>query len=319
MEKYTNNHKIAIASVFMVFFIDLLTPLDYVDGVFYMFTFVLLRGASRKLIYSLLTLSIFCNFLIVFLHFDDNLTKEIVINRGISVLAVILSAFWTLWDKNHIEKKHQIKEDFNSEIKAKDEQFKIMYDSFFILIENMFEGAQLIDKDHKFIYVNKAFEFQSQFKRDELLGYSMEEKFPQLVNSELIKLIDKVMDTNIQMSHVFDFEKPNKSISTHELFLYPVKEGLFILSFDLTERMNADKLKKEYTQQLEQMLHITSHKVRQPVSNLIGIMHQLVETDVPEDDKDQLYAFMKLSCLRLEVFIKELNDFLQKAKINSEN
>jgi hypothetical protein len=46
---------------------------------------------------------------------------------------------------------------------------------------------------------------------------------------------------------------------------------------------------------------------------------QLLETDVPEDDKEQLYAFMKLSCLRLEVFIKELNDFLQKAKINSES
>jgi hypothetical protein len=93
MEQYNKNHKIAIASVFIVFFIDILTPLDYVDGVFYMFSFILLRGASRKLIYSLLILTVFCNLIVVFLHFDETLTQEIAINRGISVLAVVLSAF----------------------------------------------------------------------------------------------------------------------------------------------------------------------------------------------------------------------------------
>ena len=319
MENYSKNHKIAIASVFIVFFIDILTPLDYVDGVFYMFSFILLRGASRKLIYSLLILTIFCNTLIVFLHFNDTLTKSIVINRGISVLAVIISAFWTLWDKKHIERKIQIKESFNHEIKEKEDQIKKMNQYFFTLIENMYEGIQLIDKDHKFIYVNKALESQANFKREELIGFTVEEKFPQLKNSELIEQIDKAIATNRQMRFVFDFENPSGHISTYELFLYPVNEGVFILSFDLTERLQTDKLKKEYTQQLEQMLHITSHKVRQPVSNLIGIMHQLTETDVPEEDKDQLYAFMKLSCLRLEVFIKELNDFLQNAKINSQN
>lgn len=319
MENYSKNHKIAIASVFIVFFIDILTPLDYVDGVFYMFSFILLRGASRKLIYSLLILTIFCNTVIVFLHFNDKITQEIVINRAISVLAVILSAFWTIWDKNHIERKIQIKESFNNEIKEKEDQIKKMNQYFFTLIENMYEGIQLIDKDHKFVYVNKALESQAHFKREELIGFTVEEKFPQLINSELIAHIDKTIASNRQMRFVFDFENPNGLTSTYELFLYPINEGVFILSFDLTERLQADKLKKEYTQQLEQMLHITSHKVRQPVSNLIGIMHQLTETDVPEEDKDQLYAFMKLSCLRLEVFIKELNDFLQNAKINSQN
>ena len=319
MEKYNKNHKIAIASVFIVFFIDILTPLDYVDGVFYMFTFILLRGASKKLIYSLLILTVFCNSLIVFLHFNDTLTQEIVINRGISVLAVILSAFWTIWDKNHIERKIQIKENFNLEIKEKEDQIKKMNQYFFTLIENMYEGVQLIDKDHKFVYVNKALERQSSFKRNELVGYTIEDKFPQLINSELTLQIDQVITSNRQVRFDFDFQNSNGLTSTYELFLYPVNEGVFILSFDLTERNKSDKLKKEYTQQLEQMLHITSHKVRQPVSNLIGIMHQLVETDVPEEDIDQLYAFMKLSCLRLEVFIKELNDFLQNAKINSQN
>lgn len=319
MEKYNKNHKIAIASVFIVFFIDILTPLDYVDGVFYMFTFILLRGASKKLIYSLLILTVFCNSLIVFLHFNDTLTQEIVINRGISVLAVILSAFWTIWDKNHIERKIQIKENFNLEIKEKEDQIKKMNQYFFTLIENMYEGVQLIDKDHKFVYVNKALERQSSFKRNELVGYTIEDKFPQLINSELTLQIDQVITSNRQVRFDFDFQNSNGLTSTYELFLYPVNEGVFILSFDLTERNKSDKLKKEYTQQLEQMLHITSHKVRQPVSNLIGIMHQLLEADVPEEDKDQLYAFMKLSCLRLEVFIKELNDFLQNAKIKSEN
>jgi PAS domain S-box-containing protein len=190
---------------------------------------------------------------------------------------------------------------------------------FFTLIENMYEGVQLIDKDHKFVYVNKALERQAHFKRNELIGYTIEEKFPQLINSELTVQIDQVISNNRQVRFEFDFQNPNGDVSTYELFLYPVNEGVFILSFDLTEKLKSDKLKKEYTQQLEQMLHITSHKVRQPVSNLIGIMHQLVESDVPEDDKEQLYAFMKLSCLRLEVFIKELNDFLQTAKINSQN
>ena len=319
MEQYNKNHKIAIASVFIVFLIDILTPLDYVDGVFYMFSFILLRGASRKLIYSLLILTIFCNLIVVFLHFNETLTQEIAINRGISVLAVILSAFWTLWDKNHIEKKIQIKENFNNEIKEKEDQIKKMNQYFFTLIENMYEGVQLIDKDHKFVYVNKAFEHQAQNKRNNLIGFTLEEKFPQLKKSKLTTQIDQVLASNRQIRFEFDFQNSNGDLSTYELFLYPVNEGVFILSFDLTERLKSDKLKKEYTQQLEQMLHITSHKVRQPVSNLIGIMHQLVETDVPEEDIDQLHAFMKLSCLRLEVFIKELNDFLQNAKINSQN
>ena len=318
MEKYTKNHKIALASVWVVFFIDILTPLEFVDGIFYMFSFVLLRGASKKFIYGILFLTMLCNAIAIFLHFNDAVTTEILVNRGISMLAVIISAFWTLWDKRHIERKQEIKNNLNSEIKEKEEEIKKMNAYFFSLIENMFEGIQLINDKHQFIYVNKTLELQARIKREDLLGYTIEEKFPTLANSQLIQVIDHALVSQEQQKFTLEYSFEPNQTSVFDLFFYPVKEGIFILSVDITEKNKAEKLRKEYTAQLEEMLHITSHKVRQPVSNLIGIMHQLIDTDTPEQDTEQLYAFMKLSCLRLEVFIKELNDFLQRAKIKSE-
>jgi signal transduction histidine kinase len=82
----------------------------------------------------------------------------------------------------------------------------------------------------------------------------------------------------------------------------------------------ADKYLKEYAKGLEEMMYMTSHKVRQPVANILGIsniLHNYVRSPV---QLKKLMGFLTESATKLDLFTKELTTFIdeleQKGKLN---
>lgn len=67
------------------------------------------------------------------------------------------------------------------------------------------------------------------------------------------------------------------------------------------------------------MLHITSHKIRQPVSNIVGLANQLEYKSDMSDDALQIMKYMKDSAVKLDVFTHELNDFIIKSYNKSDS
>jgi hypothetical protein len=86
------------------------------------------------------------------------------------------------------------------------------------------------------------------------------------------------------------------------------------------ELKKAEDYQKEYIQGLEEMIFITSHKVRQPIAHILGLSYLLDHSlNSPEKIK-QLVDYMKESALSLDSFTEELtthmNELEQKGLSN---
>ncbi len=103
---------------------------------------------------------------------------------------------------------------------------------------------------------------------------------------------------------------PDNSKGWFELRIQPVPERLFILSIDITERKKIEAHRVEYIDGLEQMLFMTSHKLRQPVAQIMGMSSLLNSATTTRDDLLQITAYMKESVKSLDSFSKELTLFI---------
>jgi signal transduction histidine kinase len=81
------------------------------------------------------------------------------------------------------------------------------------------------------------------------------------------------------------------------------------------------KLQKELRiKALEEMLFMTSHKVRQPVANILGIAGLLDDPIKSQEELKTVVSYIKQSTQLLDNFTKELNEFIadEQIKISSQ-
>lgn len=82
----------------------------------------------------------------------------------------------------------------------------------------------------------------------------------------------------------------------------------------LTEVINSER--RVYINELEKMLFITSHKVRQPITNILGLANQLDSPPNSPEEIIKIIGYMKQSALSLENFTSELTTFIYDIKQN---
>ena len=109
-------------------------------------------------------------------------------------------------------------------------------------LDNMMEGVQIHDFDWKYTYVNDALVKYSKFTKEELLGYSIMEKYPGIEESDLYKTLQICMNERVHKFMETEFRFPDNSIEYFELSIQPVPQGLFILSLNITERKRAAEI-----------------------------------------------------------------------------
>lgn len=108
-------------------------------------------------------------------------------------------------------------------------------------LDNMMEGAQLIDFDWRYIYVNDALSQYSTYKSEELVGATIQERYPGVEQTELFGILNRCMVERISSHTENEFVFPNGVKRIFELSIQPVPEGIFILSVDITERKKAEQ------------------------------------------------------------------------------
>ncbi|MCB0397189.1 MAG: PAS domain-containing protein [Flavobacteriales bacterium] len=183
-------------------------------------------------------------------------------------------------------------------------------------LDDLIEGYQLIGFDWRYLYVNKAVVKQSKYaSKDDLLGHTMMEKYPGIETTDLFKLLEKCMKTRTSGTMINEFTFPDDSKGWFELRIEPVPKGLFILSIDITERQRAEEAKKEYISSLEEMIYMTSHKIRQPICNLKGIINLVDNIQLTKADLKKITSFLPEAITALDNFTKELTAFIEEKKI----
>ncbi len=99
----------------------------------------------------------------------------------------------------------------------------------------MIEGCQIIDFDWRYLYVNEAAAKQGRKKKQELLGYTMMQVYPDIDRTKMFSNLRDCMTNRVplQMDNEFTFADGSKA--WFELHMEPVPEGVLILSMDITK------------------------------------------------------------------------------------
>ena len=187
-------------------------------------------------------------------------------------------------------------------------------------LDDLMEGFQLIDYNWKYQYVNNAIVQQAKCEtKDDLLGHTMMEKYPGIEHTPLFAVLSECMNERISKNFENEFTFPDGSKGWFELRIQPVQKGIFILSMDITERKRSEAARIEHAKNLEKMIYMTSHKVRQPVAHILGVANLLETTVRTQQELNEIIGYMKQSALSLDEFTKELSNYIHDLKLKGEN
>ncbi len=117
-------------------------------------------------------------------------------------------------------------------------------------LDHMLEGCQIIGFDWRYLYVNDAVTTQGKQTKEALLGRTMLEMYPGIDQTALFSDLRRCMDERVATQIENEFLFPDGSKGWFELSVQPVPEGLFILSFDITERKQAEAALHESEERL---------------------------------------------------------------------
>lgn len=134
-------------------------------------------------------------------------------------------------------------------------------------LDSLLEGIQVIDFDWRYVYLNDVMEEQSRSQKEELLGYTMMQKYPGIENTSLFKTLEKCMIDRESQRFENEFVFPDKSVRWFELTVEPDDEGICILSLDITaykqalEKINKGKTLYAFLSQINQcIVHVKDEK-----------------------------------------------------------
>lgn len=186
--------------------------------------------------------------------------------------------------------------------------------------DSLLEGFQVISRDWEYLYVNETVVKQSKCNSKlDLIGKTMMACFPGIENTDMFKVLEKCMKERISEVMENQFTFPDGSKGWFELRIEPVEEGIFILSMDVSERKNSEETRKEHVKNLEELLFFTSHNLRQPITNIMGISGIILSDRVNKNELQKITGYIKESVQNLDNFSRELTQRMNQLKLESED
>lgn len=196
-------------------------------------------------------------------------------------------------------------------------------------MDNMLEGAQIIGFDWKYKYVNDTLVRHSKYSREELIGHTVQEKYPGIETTPTYAHYLRCFEKREAFHVENEFRFPDGSVGWFELSFQPVPEGIFILSIDITERKKAENKIKQLNQSLEQKVikrtaelaaankeleafsYSVSHDLRAPLRAVNGYSDMLNAQykDQLDDNAKRLLGVIKTNALNMGQLIDDLLQF----------
>jgi PAS domain S-box-containing protein len=119
----------------------------------------------------------------------------------------------------------------------------------------------------------------------------------------------------------FEEKRSNLGIEYYvEVYLAPVYNqqneiiGCLGVTRDITEQKNAQLAVESYTAKLEDFAFKTSHELRKPIANIMGMVTMLGSDDLDKDDKKKTVDFIASSVNELDGMVKNMIDLVEHYK-----
>ncbi len=186
--------------------------------------------------------------------------------------------------------------------------------------------SSITDVKGTIIYANKKFCEVTKYSEEELIGKTHgvinSKHHPKEFFKEMWKTIGK---GNIWHNEVKNTAKDG-SYYWVDTVIIPVKDNdgkivqYLSLRMLINEKKQIEENRLNYIKALEEMLFMTSHKVRKPISTFMGLM-ELIDIDKGLNDEEQIQVlqYAKDSAVELDNYIKELTYFIYTIKEENAN
>ena len=110
------------------------------------------------------------------------------------------------------------------------------------LVEHLSEGLQVVDRDFRYLYLNRVAAAHGQRSAEELVGRTMMECYPGIETTPFFGRLERVLADGIAQHMENRFTFPNGSVGWFELRMTRVPHGAMILSVDITDRKRLEAL-----------------------------------------------------------------------------
>ncbi|MEA2572018.1 MAG: hypothetical protein QOI24_4019 [Acidobacteriota bacterium] len=112
-------------------------------------------------------------------------------------------------------------------------------------LDNLMEGCQIVDRDWRYVYLNRVAAEHGRKSVKELVGRTMPEAYPGIEQTGMFRVLRECMESRKPATMENEFALPDGSKGWFQLVIQPVAEGLFILSLDITERKRTETALRE--------------------------------------------------------------------------
>jgi PAS domain S-box-containing protein len=219
-----------------------------------------------------------------------------------------------------------------NQLKNQSEELAGIHSRYVSFLENMREGLQIIDFNYTYLFLNDATTEQSKASKEELLGYTMMEKFPGIERTELFEKIQLSMQKRIPQTFENKFIFPNGDTGWFEIRISPIPEGVLLLSLDINERkkiadelLSANNAREEDTiysasrmAALGEMASGIAHEINNPLSIIIMKVSQLVRkyqsNILGEEDLEEGLSKIATTAQRIGKVVKGLSSISRNSQ-----
>ncbi|RYZ05270.1 MAG: PAS domain S-box protein [Myxococcales bacterium] len=170
-------------------------------------------------------------------------------------------------------------------------------------LDSMKEGYTIMDRELRYVYVNRAGAEQTHLTREELLGRTPLELYPGFEDTPIHLALQAALDTGQPQRVENRFVHSDGETGFFELYIQPVPEGLVVLSVDQTDQRRAENRRDSLEEQLRQAQKMEAvgrlaggiaHDFNNVLSVILGygedILATLKEGDPIREDLQEIHA-----------------------------
>ncbi|QQG43887.1 MAG: PAS domain-containing protein [Candidatus Roizmanbacteria bacterium] len=188
------------------------------------------------------------------------------------------------------------------------------------ILESITDAFFALDNDGKFVYYNKQAENLLEIGRQNIIGKSVWDEFPEIIDSEFYQKYFRAVATKEPII----FEKYYSPLKKYfEIHAYPSSEGLSVYFNDITRRKKIeDKLRisineqKQLDRVKDEFIGTASHELKTPVTT-IKAFTQLLQKILSKNDNPSVILYLNKMAFQVNRLKGLINDLMDVSKMQS--
>ncbi|MGW8368930.1 MAG: PAS domain-containing protein, partial [Gammaproteobacteria bacterium] len=182
-------------------------------------------------------------------------------------------------------------------------------------LDSLLEGVQILSRDWRYVYVNRAVAAHGRKSPEDLLGKTLFECYAGIESTRAFAELERCMQERRPSRIENEFEYEDGDRRWFELRIHPCREGLIVLSLDISERkqLEASLRQSQHLKALGQFAAGIAHDLKNfltPISLQVSILQSLVDQDA---EVRQTLAYIDSILKRGDETIQVLQDFARQA------